>query len=292
MDEALLICRFVQFSAAMLLFGWAVFTGLLMPAELRDRLARPARWTTPGLALLIAITTVLWLGLEAGEAGDGWPDTVSPDALAAVLTATSFGHVWAWRLVIVAVLLGTLVLRPAVRRLATIAVSAAVLASLALVGHAAMQDGVAGLVHRLNHALHLLSAGFWIGCLPPLLICLRQIGVASSQGAAIVALKRFSGIGHFAVALVLATGIVNARLILSAPWLDLSSPYRQLLAIKIGLVCTMVLIAIVNRYVIVPRLANNGLRASRAMVIGTVSELGLGAIVIALVSVFGTLDPI
>ena len=37
--------------------------------------------------------------------------------------------------------------------------SAAVLASLGLVGHAAMQTGAEGVLHRANHAVHLLTTG-------------------------------------------------------------------------------------------------------------------------------------
>ena len=50
--------------------------------------------------------------------------------------------------------------------------SAALLASLGLVGHAAMQTGVEGVRHRANHAVHLLTTGAWIGGLVPFVMCL------------------------------------------------------------------------------------------------------------------------
>ena len=40
------------------------------------------------------------------------------------------------------------------------------LASLGLVGHAAMQAGGFGALHRANDALHLLATGTWFGGLP------------------------------------------------------------------------------------------------------------------------------
>jgi putative copper resistance protein D len=292
MDQALLICRFLQFSAAMVLFGGSAFNGLMVPRGLGDRPTFLRRTAEPGLAILVALTTLAWLGLQAGEAGEGWPDTINADVLWSVLTATNFGQVWVGRLILVAVLLAILGLRPARRRWPMLAVSAALLASLGLIGHSAMQQGAIGWGHKLNHALHLLAAGFWVGCLPSLLACLGGFNEAASSGAVIATLKRFSGVGHLAVALVLATGIINTALILERPWLDLSSPYQQLLVLKVGLVAVMVVIAVVNRYLIVPRLANKGPGALRALVAGTIAELALGAVAIGLVSAFAAFDPL
>src|SRR5690348_5760654 len=112
MDAALDICRFLHFSAAMLLFGGSTFNGMLVPAGLRNGMPTYVGRVMPLLALVIVITTVLWLGLEAGEAGEGWPDTVNIDVIWSVLTATAFGRVWAWRLVLAGLVLGALLLPP------------------------------------------------------------------------------------------------------------------------------------------------------------------------------------
>lgn len=290
MDEVLIICRFLHFCAAMLLFGSSAFNGLVVPARLRDDPQPVQRRIDVALALSTVITMVVWLCLEAGEAGDGWEDIVNPDVLWSVLTATGFGAVWAFRLALGVLLLVALALPANTRKWSMLVLSAALLASLGLVGHAAMEEGTVGWLHRLNHALHLLSAGFWIGCLPPLLGCLLQLRGSSRPGL-VETLKRFSGSGHIAVALVLITGIVNTWLILGVGWPNLSSPYQLLLAIKVSLVATMVLIAVTNRYVIVPRLGDES-RALRALAIGTIGEVALGAIVIGLVSAFATFDPV
>jgi putative copper resistance protein D len=102
--------------------------------------------------------------------------------------------------------------------------------------------------------VHLLSGGFWIGCLVPLLICLPQLRNPAQRPDAALALRRFSSLGHVAVALILATGLINTGLILRKLPVDFSSPYETLLAAKIGLVGMMVAIAIINRYIVVPRL--------------------------------------
>ena len=102
--------------------------------------------------------------------------------------------------------------------------------------------------------------------------------------------RRFSGVGHVAVAIVLLTGIVNTMLILGGLPTNFASPYQLLLAIKIALVLLMIGVALVNRYVAVPRLARTPW-ALRGIVIGTCTEMLLGGIVVALVSAFATFDP-
>ena len=103
---------------------------------------------------------------------------------------------------------------------------------------------------------------------------------------ATLALSRFSGLGHIAVAVTLLTGILNTALTLGGWPVDFRSPYQLLLAVKIGLVAIMLSIALLNRYVLTPRLAVRGL------IIGTSAELLLGAAIIALVSAFATYDPV
>ena len=149
-----------------------------------------------------------------------------------------------------------------------------------------MQSGTIGWEHRINHMLHLLAAGFWVGALPPLLVCLLALRSPEQRADVRLALSRFSGLGHIAVAVTLVTGILNTGLTLGAWPINFRSPYQALLAIKIALVAVMLAIALLNRYVLTPRLAVRGL------IIGTSAELLLGAAVVALVSAFATYDPV
>jgi putative copper resistance protein D len=287
-EQALALARFLHFSAAMLLFGSASFNGVVAPIALRPSFTNALRWPTISAVVLIVATAVAWLLIEAAQLGDGWSDAINPSVLGPLLTQTSFGQVWIARLGIAALLALSLALvgRTAARTL--LLLSAVTLASLALVGHAAMTGETIGWVHRLNDAVHLLAAGFWLGCLPSVLVLVTFYQRGDLQADAVLALRRFSGVGHAAVALVLATGVVNTFLIVGKLPLDFSSPYQLLLATKIGLVATMVLIAVGNRYLVTPRL---GTSAPRALTVGTMAELVLGAGVVTLVSVFGTFDP-
>jgi putative copper resistance protein D len=179
-------------------------------------------------------------------------------------------------------------------RFGVIALTAALLlASLGLIGHAAMQVGPVGALHRVNQAVHLLAAGAWLGSLPPIALCLRRYDGDERVRAQVAAmLRRFSGLGHIAVALVVATGVVNTALTLGAWPIDFSSPYQSLLATKIAIVAAMIGIAVVNRYVLTPRIRSEPRAALRALTIASFAEIALGLVALALVSVFAILAPV
>ena len=292
MTTVLVFCRFAHFAATMLLFGASAFVGGLVPIELARSLAAPLRAMIGGAIVVSAFTALAWLGLEAAELGDGWADGVNPDILAGVLVETGFGHVWLLRLAIVIVMLGAFVLRPR-DRLGFVAIaSALLLGSLSLAGHAVMQSGSLGALHRLNDCLHLLAAGAWLGALPPFLLCLNRCDKAPWRGQARLALRRFSGVGHVVVALVVLTGIANVFLTLGRWPSDFTSLYQVLLAAKIAIVAAMIGMALFNRYGLAPKIASDEQGALRALRRNSVVEIALGACALALVSVFGALAPV
>lgn len=119
-------------------------------------------------------------------------------------------------------------------------------------------------------------------CLLPLCLTLLRDPVIGADARA--ALRRFSFAGHFAVALVIATGVLNAMLILPPGSIDLGSTYRVLLAAKICLVAAMSCSALINRYVLVPRMRAAPKRTIFQIQIGTVAELAIGFSVLTLVA--------
>ena len=292
MASALIFCRFAHFAATMLLFGAGTFVWALAPQELARELTGPVRRMAACAIIVAAVTALAWLALEAGQMGEGWSDSVNPDTLSAVAFETDFGEVWLWRIGLALILVGALCVGRHDRWAFVVPVAAFLLASLGLVGHAAMQDGAVGALHRLNHAVHLLCAGAWLGALPPLVLCLNRCGDPRLRSAAGIALRRFSGLGHFLVALVVLTGIVNTMLTLGRWPDDFSSLYQTLLAAKIALVAAMIGLALVNRYVLTPRVKEQNGVALHALAVSSIVEIGLGIAVLALVSVFGTLAPV
>ena len=290
MDQALILCRLLHYGSAILLFGIALFQSELAPDGLKEALASPFR-ATFAVALAIALlTTAAWLFLLSGQMAGDWADVWTPSTWYAVLADTEFGAVWRYRIVIVLLLCGIFVTRRFRSWHAEALLSALFLASLGLIGHAAMLEGVKEWINRASQIIHLLAGGFWLGMLPPLLLCLGRLSDQASRVDAGTALKRFSGAGHFAVALVVATGMLNTRLVLDRWPVHFSSLYQALLAAKIMLVACMISLAIINRYLLVPRLAS-GEGALKKLRLSTAAEIVLGIGVIALVSVFGMLPP-
>jgi copper resistance protein D len=291
LSVALILIRFAHFASAMALFGASVFLAVLAPPRLRPALAQPVGRLMQSAALIAAASAVLWLIVESGEMGGDWADAIDPETISSVLLETAFGYVWRAHIVLAfALVLAALWRSP--QPPALIAPLAAVfLASLGFVGHAAMREGAIGLAARGNQALHLLAGGFWLGALPPLLLCLARYGDAGRGRDVATALRRFSGLGHVAVAVVLATGLVNTYLMLGRWPTDFSSPYQACLATKIALVAVMTLLALYNRYRLVPRLAPAPEANLAPLRRNTVAELALGGAVLALVSAFATFAP-
>jgi putative copper resistance protein D len=287
----LIFVRFAHFAATMLLFGASAFLWALAPAELASRLAGSVGRIVGAAIPVVGVTALLWLGLEAGLMGDGWSAVVNPDTLFGVLSDTAFGRVWQWRLCLVIVLIASVMARRHCRWAFSVPVSALLLASLGLVGHANLQSGLTGALHRANAGVHILAVGSWLGGLVPFILCLRLHGDPLLRKEVALTLRRFSGWGHFVVAIIVATGFANTALTLGLWPIDVSSPYRVLLIAKIAIVATMIAIAILNRYVLAPRLKFDA-TAVGALGNNVVGELILGGAALALVSVFGVLEPI
>ena len=103
-------------------------------------------------------------------------------------------------------------------------------------------------------------------------------------------MMRFSFWGQFVVAAIVVTGVVNIALISGRPPLPPTTPYRALLDVKIVVVAIMIWLAVVNRYVLAPRL-KPGATALAVLRATSAAEVLLGSVVVALVSVFALLDP-
>lgn len=285
------ICRFVHFVSIMQLFGACVFTRLLAPSGFSAVLARKNCTLIITSASLSALSAVLLLAVQAGVMGNGWPDVWHLDVWLLVLT-TSFGEVWRWHMLMaVLALLILLIDGLPGRYLLALLLSGGLLIGQALIGHAAMHDGLRGFLQRTNHAVHLLSAAYWFGSLIPLLTCMAYTHMPSTRPAAIVTLLHFSTLGHIAVALVLLTGVINSAMVLGRWPIHLYSPYEFLLVCKGALVLLMVGVALYNRYRLVPRLAVQADETQRRMIAVCWLEFGLALLVIALVSLFATLSP-
>jgi copper resistance protein D len=287
---ALALCRFAHFLAAMLAFGMSAYLWAYAPERLRLALSPIVRRLAFVASLVALISAIAWLALESVSMADDGSAAIDPDAIGAVLSDTAFGHAWAAHLVLAAALVAVVAFGPRDRWAATAVASAALLASLGLVGHAAMQSGAEGVLHRANHAVHLVAAGAWIGGLVPFVMCLRAFERDDLRKDVVRAMAGFSFWGQLIVAAIVLTGVVNIALTSPRPPIPPTTPYRALLVAKLIVVAIMILLALYNRFVLAPLLKTspNALKTLRAT---STAEVGLGCVVIALVSVFALLDP-
>lgn len=278
MFSAMVVCRFVHFSAVLLLFGGWVFRPLL-PGTLSGP-RQQVQGAYRGLAWLALASGLAWLLLTTFSMAGSWADTMDLATLKLVLGSTFFGQVWTAHLLFNGVLLIALY---TTARFGLIAVlSFLLLATLAPVGHGAMLDGWHGQLLILNQMIHLLCVGAWIGGLPVLWwVLTRPAGVAVDA-----VLRRFSNIGFVLVAGIILTGLINTRVLTGALWpTPLFQGFALILLIKVVLVGLMLLLALFN--LLMSRAGHFAvLRRSVAI------EWLLGVSAVAAVSLLGTLPPL
>src|SRR5260370_19622438 len=241
----------------MALFGASAYGGAVPPGGLARALNAPIRCIVAASIIVAALSALGWLGLEAASMGEGWADALNPGVLGLVLTDTAFGAVWRWRLGLLALFLIALATGRHDRWPLVAPASAVLLASLGLAGHAIMQAGPIGALHRINDALHLMVAGAWLGGLLPFVLCVQRFGDPALRSQALLATRRFSTWGHLVVALVLLTGAVNAALTLRAAPIPFATPYQTLLAAKIAIPSPILRPAPFNRYPLLPPLTTH-----------------------------------
>ncbi|OCJ02439.1 copper resistance protein CopD [Rhizobium sp. AC27/96] len=288
---ALELCRFLHDASLMLLWGACAYLSFLVPRELANTVWRMSSIPFFLIAVVAALTMLISLAAATAIIGNGWSDAADLGTLHDVLFDTTVGQAWQAQAVVAVLMLCAFLLPEGPRRLGLALASGLGLATLSLTGHASMLDGWLRQAHRANDVLHVLTGGGWLGALVPLIPILRLLSRPECRAEAQLALRRFSTAGHWAVALVILSGIVNTILILKRLPTDWSSPYQTLLAIKIALVAGMSLLAIVNRYIFVPWMSRNPSRALQALRIGSIAEITIGFVVIGLVAVFGMMEP-
>jgi copper resistance protein D len=219
----------------------------------------------------------------AGTMGDSWGSAVDPAILLPALTDTTFGRVWAARLVLALIVAGLALRGRGDHDLPLLVSSGALLASVALTGHSAMPGGAIGALHQAADAAHLLAAGWWTGGL-------LALACAPDQRTPRV-LARFSAVGYGAVAVLIATGVIKS-LVLVAPLPALiHTAYGRVLLAKIALFAGMGLLALSNRFQLTPALAAGSDAARRRLAVQILTELALAIAVLALVGVLGAMEP-
>ena len=299
LEAGLIVSRFLHYTACLTLFGISLFplyTSTALPGASYSRAhGRTAMWWTTLVALLSA---VFWFTSVVDNMTGTLNGFLDRSSVWSVLSETSFGKIWVARFILLMVILAVV---PAQAKspkenwswlLPTLC--AALLVSLAGVGHTQMDDGLTRVVHMSSDGLHLLAAGAWLGGLVSLFsLVARAIWTSGSESAASNAALRFSGMGYIAVATIIGSGLINSWFLVGS-FANLRTPYGQLLIVKLVLFAAMLGLAGLNRFFIVPSLIKAdedhavGLSRLRRHVLG---EQALGFLIILIVSALGTMQP-
>jgi copper resistance protein D len=315
MENLLIAARALHFASTIALCGGFGFLCLVAGPAFRHAAADPAaaerlrrkfarlNWVSLVVALF---SGAAWLAAVASSiSGAPLAAVLSRAVLGTVVAQTRFGQVWLLRLVLAALLAGSLVAQSRQRdwisgaaSWAALALAAPLLATLAWAGHGAATPGAPGDLHLAADVLHLLAAGLWLGTLVPLALLLaeaRRIGGAGWTAIARAATRRFSVLAIGSVAVLLAAGLVNTWFLAGTVPALIGTEYGRLLLAKISVFLVMVLIAAVNLFRLSPRL---GTRSGVAIGVtlrqlrrNAYAEAGCGIAVLVIVAVLGILPP-
>lgn len=301
MHAALVLVRIAQYFGAATLFGAPLFLIYAFPPArpLPEADGRPMLAGAAGL-LLVSATAYL-LVQTANMAGD-WAAATDPELLGSVLMDSAMGWAICARLLAPAAALAiALAARPSRAACAWLTLLGGVaLLSFAWTGHGAAEEGPGGMVHLAADLLHLLAAGVWIGALAVFALLVRRptasvAGLQALHGA----LAGFAGLGSAAVAVIVATGLVNSWFLVGPTRLPalFTTDYGLVLTAKVVLFLAMLGLAARNRFSHTPALAR-GLAdgapeaALRRLRSSLLVEAALGLGVLGLVGVLGMMVPI
>jgi putative copper resistance protein D len=268
--------RALHFASLMTVFGASALMQQAGDLAIR-RLLRAA-------CIVALATAILWLGFVANEMTGEMP---GPERLWNVVTASGYGHVFAVRFVLL-MLLVALAFRPG-RHGAKAVLAGAALAALGFTSHAAASgDASYRWLRALNDALHLLTAGFWLGGLAALT---PEVLAKPMNGKRLaILLRRFSRYGTISVAILLVSGTLNGIAILDTA-MRWAGGYVGWLAFKIVLAGLMVALALTNRFSVLPGLEAGEVQARETIPLTVAAELSFALAIVLIVGFLGLMPP-
>lgn len=267
---------------------WLLFLGLVGIIG-GAWIALSAFRTPPGPVIRLAAASSAFAAVGIGLLGWAqWSASSGADVGFSVFVKSPLGRALIWRSAgLVAAAGGAIAASFTTGRLQRAKLWVAV-AGAAGVAYAHVAAGHAGAasprtLEILAQWVHVVAASIWVGGLAALLVGLR--GAPDEEKA--VAVRRFSTVAAFALAIVAATGVVRALGQLHG-WSDLwSTGYGIVVLAKIGLILILATLGAVNRYRNVPRTAADLKPLRRVSRV----EVAIGAVTLAAASVLASLAP-
>jgi putative copper resistance protein D len=294
---ALAAARWIHFASVMLLFGGSLFPFYALPAPTMPPVLARTGGAFRAAAIVALFSGLAWAAASLFNITGDAESLLDRDTLTAFLFDTGFGKVWALRLFLLLVLLTVVFIAHAklsARNVATALVlllAASLLVSQAWIGHPAASIGGERNLVILGYALHVLGAGAWLGGLMPLWLMLRPRDADPARAANVKsALYRFSVVGMFAIAIILAGGLINVWARWSSLDLLLASAWGKVLIVKLLGFIALVGLAVANRFVLMPRLAQQP-SARGQLIRNVVMEQAGGLAILAAAATLGILPP-
>jgi putative copper resistance protein D len=298
-EAAVVAVRLLQYTGATVLLGSSLFFVYALPRSGPASAAQTpwARRLVVGAAALLAASALLGIAVQASLFAGSFAAGFTVEAISAVVSSMDLGKAAMVRAIAAVSAALVLLVLPPGRASWLIAAGLASVAgaSLAWMGHGAASEGPLGAIHLASDIVHVLAAAVWIGALACFLLLLATRSPGVEQRMALhAALRRFSGVGSAAVALLVLTGLINGWVLVGPDNLSVlsSSPYGRLLALKLTLFVAMVALAAVNRWRLTPALgAADTTDALEALRRSVGLETAAALAVLVLVAWLGTLAP-
>lgn len=299
LDLAVIALRWLQYSGAVVLLGAPLF----LLYSFRDSVGPNLVWARPALIIaagVVALGSLAALVAQTAVMAGSLSEALKPASLSVMVTGMALGMAMVARAAAAGLALVAMVFLKPGRALWVGLATAGVIvsASFAWTGHAAGTEGPAAILHLSAAIIHAVSAALWLGALVALTILLLR-RTATDDLAIHQSLRGFAGWGTPAVALLVLSGLGNSWFMIGPARVASlgTSLYGQLLIVKLALFALMLAIAASNRFRLTPGLGEvlgrggDPRRALRRLRRNIIAETLIGAALLAVVAVMGTLAP-
>ena len=288
-----MFARWVNFSALILMVGAVAFRfgvleravrhmGDALTTDVDDAVRRLAFFA----AVFVVLSNLLRLWLQFGSL-HGPARMFEGDLLGALLVKGGWGKAWIAQTVAAIGYLISVAIKTEDRSdswYSAIPFAVVAASAPAFSGHAAAVQQMA-IVPILDDAVHVMAASAWLGTLAVLMFAALPRVVRSENGFVKLAamVNVFSPLALVMAGIAVFTGAMNAFIHITA-FSDLwSTPYGQLLALKIGLVLLTMTMGAYNWRVVKPALGTEA--AARDLKRSARSEVAMGAIIVVITAI-------
>ncbi|MBX5452676.1 MAG: CopD family protein [Acidobacteriia bacterium] len=240
-------------------------------------------WTALGVSVF---GSLLWGVLQTAAMAETDSLSATLALVPYVFANTTFGHLVLLRLFLLA--LTALALAQRRVRPATFAMIPAGFACVLEAGHLhafARNPGPSLLL--ASEALHVLAAASWLGGLPALWVLIKK---ARPPRAAFLA-RRFSALGIAAVSILAASAALQSLALLGSRAALFHTEFGRICLAKLIAFAVLLGLAARNRFILLSRLTAGEEASRSALTVSLGLAMVLGAVVLVLAALLGTLPP-